>query len=92
MKFTIIGVVCLSAGALYGAETPESRLNNSHDVLTEIMGAPDKGIPQELLEKSQCIVIVPGLKKGAFIFGGKYGRGFILCRASSETAGPRPRA
>jgi lipid-binding SYLF domain-containing protein len=47
------------------------------------MGAPDKGIPQELLEKSQCIVIVPGLKKGAFIFGGKYGRGFILCRASS---------
>jgi lipid-binding SYLF domain-containing protein len=83
MKLTIIGVVCLSAGALYGAETSASRLNNSHDVLTEIMGAPDKGIPQELLEKSQCIVIVPGLKKGAFIFGGKYGRGFILCRASS---------
>jgi lipid-binding SYLF domain-containing protein len=47
------------------------------------MGAPDKGIPQELLEKSQCIVIVPGLKKGAFIFGGKYGRGYILCRRSS---------
>ena len=83
MKLTIIGVACLSAGVLYGAETSASRLNNSHDVLTEIMGAPDKGIPQELLEKSQCIVIVPGLKKGAFIFGGKYGRGFILCRASS---------
>jgi SH3 domain-containing YSC84-like protein 1 len=90
MKLTIVGVVCLSAGALYGAETSASRLNNSHDVLTEIMGAPDKGIPQELLEKSQCVVIVPGLKKGAFIFGGKYGRGYILCRASSGTGWSAP--
>src|ERR1700732_55715 len=83
MKLTIIGVVCLSAGALYGAETSASRLNNSHDVLTEIMGAPDKGIPRELLEKSQCVVIVPGVKKAAFIVGASYGRGFIMCRGLS---------
>src|ERR1700692_2961390 len=78
-----LGLVCVSAGALFGGETSAARLATSDEVLTEIMSAPDKGIPRELLEKSQCVVIVPGLKKGAFIFGGKYGRGFILCRASS---------
>jgi lipid-binding SYLF domain-containing protein len=89
MKFKQLLIACLSVGAcvgaapMYGAETSANRLQTSNDVLGEIMGAPDKGIPQELLEKSHCIVIVPGLKKGAFIFGGKYGRGYILCRQSS---------
>jgi SH3 domain-containing YSC84-like protein 1 len=83
MKFKSLVFVCLSVGAACGAETSANRLQTSNEVLGEIMSAPDKGIPQELLEKSQCIVIVPGLKKGAFIFGGKYGRGYILCRASS---------
>jgi SH3 domain-containing YSC84-like protein 1 len=90
MTLTKLGIACLSVGALCGAETSASRLNTAHEVLTEIMGAPDKGIPQELLEKSQCVVIVPGLKKGAFIFGGKYGRGYILCRASSGTGWSAP--
>jgi SH3 domain-containing YSC84-like protein 1 len=75
-------VACLAVSALY-AETAAERLNTAHEVFTEIMEAPDKGIPQDLLEKSHCIVIVPGLKKGAFIFGGKYGRGYILCRGSA---------
>jgi lipid-binding SYLF domain-containing protein len=44
------------------------------------MGAPDKGIPQDLLAKAACVVVVPGVKKGAFIIGAKYGRGFIVCR------------
>jgi lipid-binding SYLF domain-containing protein len=44
------------------------------------MEAPDKGIPTDLLERANCIVIVPGLKKGAFIVGAKYGRGFVSCR------------
>ena len=53
------------------------------------MGTPDKSIPQELLEKSHCIVLVPGLKKAALGFGGKFGRGFALCRAASgEGWGP----
>src|SRR5882724_11482950 len=59
------------------------RLDDSASLFTEIMGAPDKSIPQDLLNKSQCIVLVPGLKKGAIGFGGKYGRGFVLCRAAS---------
>jgi len=90
MKLTKLSMACLCAagvlcvpGEMYGAETSANRLTTSDEVLTEIMGAPDKGIPQELLEKAQCVVIVPGVKKGAFIFGGKYGRGYILCRAAS---------
>jgi lipid-binding SYLF domain-containing protein len=75
-------VAFLAVTGLY-AESAAERLNTAHEVFTEIMGAPDKGIPQDLLEKSHCIVIVPGLKKGAFIFGGKYGRGYILCRGRS---------
>jgi SH3 domain-containing YSC84-like protein 1 len=47
------------------------------------MGAPDKGIPQDLLDKAACAVIVPNVKKGAFIVGAKYGRGFIVCRRKS---------
>jgi len=44
------------------------------------MATPDKGIPQDLLAKAQCVVVVPGLKKGAFVVGGQYGRGFAECR------------
>lgn len=58
----------------------EKRLDASARVLGEILGAPDKGIPKDLLGKAACVVIVPGVKKGAFIVGAKYGRGFILCR------------
>ena len=58
------------------------RLDNAADVLHDIMGIPEKGIPQDLLDKSHCIVIVPGMKKGAFIVGAKYGKGFMSCRHS----------
>jgi len=56
------------------------RLNEAGVVFSEIMSAPDKGIPRDLIEKSHCVVVVPGLKKGAFIVGAKYGKGFITCR------------
>src|SRR3972149_7020823 len=56
------------------------RLNAAADVLREVMRAPDKGIPRDLLDKAACAVIVPNVKKGAFIIGAKYGRGFIVCR------------
>src|SRR6266446_5754626 len=73
MKLKRLGIVCLSAGVLYGGESAATRLKTSAEVLTDIMAAPDKGIPDELLEKSQCIVIVPGIKKAAFIVGGSFG-------------------
>ena len=56
------------------------RLNEAAAVFTEVMDTPDKGIPQELLENAHCIVIVPGLKTAAFVFGGKYGKGYLSCR------------
>jgi lipid-binding SYLF domain-containing protein len=63
-------------------EKTSERFEDATALFSEIMGTPDKAIPQELLDKSSCIILVPGLKKGAFVFGGKYGRGFALCRNS----------
>ena len=80
MKVTQFAFVAVSAGLLFAASDAPKRLDAAADVVTEIMAAPDKGIPQDLLDKSECVVIVPGLKKGAFIIGGKYGKGFMSCR------------
>jgi lipid-binding SYLF domain-containing protein len=56
------------------------RLARATDVFQEIMKTPDKGIPADLLDKSECVAIVPGLKKGGLGLGGKYGKGLIMCR------------
>jgi lipid-binding SYLF domain-containing protein len=74
-------IALLIATPLFAAKNePVERLHEAAAVFSEIMAAPDKGIPKDLLEKAHCVVIVPGLKKGAFIVGAKYGKGFILCR------------
>ncbi len=80
MKFLFALMLVSFGGAALAASNEEKRLDRAGEVLTEIMGTADKAIPQELLEKSECAVIIPGLKKGAFIIGGKYGRGFFTCR------------
>jgi lipid-binding SYLF domain-containing protein len=64
----------------YAASDAPKRLEAAAEAFKEVMGIPDKSIPQDLLEKAQCIVIIPDLKKGAFIVGGKYGKGFVSCR------------
>jgi len=69
---------------------PAKRLNEAAEVFSEVMSAPDKGIPQELLENAHCIVIVPGLKTAAFIFGGKYGKGYLSCRNHSGAGWSAP--
>jgi lipid-binding SYLF domain-containing protein len=53
-----------------------------------MMNAPDHGIPRDLLEKAQCVIIVPGLKKAGFIFGADYGKGYALCRHEGGWTGP----
>ena len=78
-KLKLIAAVALGAGLLSAAEV-QDRLEAAADSLKEVMGIPDKSIPQDLLERAQCIVIVPGLKKGAFFVGAKYGKGFVSCR------------
>jgi lipid-binding SYLF domain-containing protein len=60
--------------------SPDKRLQSAALSFREAMHEPDKGIPHDLFDKSRCIVIIPGVKKAAFIVGGKYGRGFVSCR------------
>jgi SH3 domain-containing YSC84-like protein 1 len=94
MAITALLSITISAPAAENAENNKSvqRLSDATDVLSEIMQTPDKGIPQDLLNHSQCIVIVPGLKKGAFIVGGKYGKGFASCRKSDGMGWTGPAA
>ncbi len=76
-------VVVLLPALLYAGKEEDERLQAAKAALSEIMEAGDKTIPQDLFGKAQCTVIIPGLKKGAFIFGGKFGRGWALCRQPS---------
>src|ERR1035438_8676578 len=63
----------------------DDRLDASAETLTAMMMASDKGIPQDLLDKATCVVIVPGMKKAGFIFGAEIGRGFAVCRREGGT-------
>ena len=92
MKLTHVALLLATSTLLHAANDAAKRLNASAEMLGEIMSAPDKGIPQDLLNKAQCIVLVPGLKKGAFIVGAKYGKGFMLCRKASGVGWSAPAA
>lgn len=85
-------VLLASTAALFGQSAAANRLEDAATVFSEIMDASDKAIPQELLDRAHCIVVVPGLKKGAFIFGAKYGRGFLSCRKKSGVGWTGPGA
>ncbi|MBI3935135.1 MAG: carboxypeptidase regulatory-like domain-containing protein [Acidobacteria bacterium] len=79
-------LVCLvlgQAGFLLAATEQEERLEDSTRVLQAILDTPDSGIPRDLLEKSECIGIIPSVKKFAFGFGGRYGAGFVLCKKNA---------
>jgi lipid-binding SYLF domain-containing protein len=80
MKHIYLMTALLCAASLFAQSNEEKRLAAAGEVLDEIMQVSDKAIPQELLDKAECAVIVPGLKKGAFIIGGKFGRGYFTCR------------
>src|SRR3954468_1093584 len=79
MKALLIAAVAI-APLLAKDNEPAKRLNEATAVFSEIMAAPDKGIPQDMLANAHCIVIVPSLKTGAFLVGGKYGKGYVSCR------------
>jgi len=83
--------ICLGVGVA-AAESTQERLNNATALFTEIMATPDRSIPQDLLQKASCIVLVPGVKKAAFVLGGKYGRGFVTCRKESGAGWGAPGA
>jgi lipid-binding SYLF domain-containing protein len=66
----------------------EDRINAARDVLRELMQTPDKGIPLDITAKAHCVVVIPGLKKGAFIVGAEYGRGVATCRTGTGWSAP----
>src|SRR5690349_22291988 len=81
----------MSLGSMAWATAKEDsveRLQNAANVLKEIMDAPDKGIPEEVLDDAKCIVVVPHLIKGGFIVGGKHGRGVASCRTNTGWSAP----
>ena len=81
--------VCIMfvAGSLYAANKEQKRLENSGTVMEEVLGMPDN-IPHDLLEKADCIIVFPSVLKAAFVVGGSYGRGAMVCRTGEHFHGP----
>jgi SH3 domain-containing YSC84-like protein 1 len=74
------------------AETAQERLTEATSVFSEVMKTPDKGIPQDMLGKAECVRVVPNLKKAAFVVGGEYGKGFAECRNNNGAGWGAPAA
>jgi SH3 domain-containing YSC84-like protein 1 len=88
LLMSFIGLVGTFAWAGSAREDSVARLQSSVEVLHAIMATPDKGIPEEVLSNAKCILVVPDLIKGGFIFGGKHGRGVASCRTSDGWSAP----
>jgi lipid-binding SYLF domain-containing protein len=90
----LIGVVAavLTATAVSAAGPDAtkhvSRINEAAQVLREIHGVPDKDVPQQLWDNAQCVIVIPGLKKAAFVVGGEYGKGLMSCRHEGSWTAP----
>jgi lipid-binding SYLF domain-containing protein len=89
MRFILVTTLALTP-LLAKDNEPAKRLNEAAAVFSEVMATPDKGIPQEMLEHAHSIVIVPDLKTAAFVFGGKYGKGYLSCRNKSGSGWSAP--
>jgi SH3 domain-containing YSC84-like protein 1 len=93
MKKTI-AAMCLSfilTGSAFAASTRadlQARLDAAKLVLDQIMGAQDNSIPLDILKDATCVGVVPGLKKGAFVWGGQYGQGVVTCRTGHGWSAP----
>ena len=96
MRKTLIAILAIAgtiSPAAFAADREakvDDRLDASADTLVDMMRAADKGIPQDLLDKAHCVIVVPGMKKAGFIFGAKYGRGFASCRRSGGSGWSAP--
>jgi lipid-binding SYLF domain-containing protein len=93
LRIALCGAVLLASVSLAWADEREDevkRVKQSADVLDEIMAAPDKGIPQDIMESAVCVGVAPSLKKGGFVFGAEYGKGVATCRTSTGWSAPAP--
>jgi SH3 domain-containing YSC84-like protein 1 len=86
-KCAFILCVLLISGTLYAANKEQKRLENSGVVMQEIINTPEN-IPREILEKADCVIVFPSVLKAAFVVGGSYGRGAMVCRTGGEFKGP----
>jgi lipid-binding SYLF domain-containing protein len=87
---TIVALLSLTSigWARTNREATNDRLDHAGSVLREIMAAPDKGIPEEVLEHAKCVAVVPHLLKGGFVFGAENGRGVATCRSENGWSAP----
>lgn len=98
MRKTVVTILAIAGSigtAAFAADreiTVDDRLDASADTLIDMMRASDHGIPQDLLDKAKCVVVVPGMKKAGFIFGAKYGKGFATCRRTGGSGWSAPAA
>jgi len=83
---TMISATSVFAGP--GEQDAVARLKDAGLVMHEIMAAPDKGIPEEVVHDAKCIAVIPNMAKGAFLVGGEHGRGVVTCRASHGWSAP----
>jgi len=86
----LAGVMCVPAASAKGKDEEQKendRIQNAGTVLKEILDIPDD-IPQDLLDKARCVIVFPSVLKAAFIVGGSYGRGVMVCRTHKEYTGP----
>lgn len=92
MKKIMFVLAMLSLGTLCWAgsarEDATERLENATNVMHEVMGMPDKGIPVEVLEHAKCVAVIPHMVKGGFIFGAKEGKGVATCRTADGWSAP----
>jgi lipid-binding SYLF domain-containing protein len=91
MKRVVIAcAVSLLATSAFAALSSDEvkRLNEAGAVVTELRSMPDKGVPEDLWDKAECVVVIPGLKKGAFVVGGEYGSGVMSCRKGADWSAP----
>ncbi len=88
LLMSVMGMFGTYAFASSAREDSVDRLQKSVDVLRAIMSTPDKGIPEEVLSNAKCILVVPNLIKGGFVFGGKHGRGVATCRTAEGWSAP----
>jgi len=90
MKYGIGFLTLVTAGCLMAASeaSTQKRLSESADVLGDIMASKDKSIPADLLDKAQCVAVVPNLKRAGFVIGAKYGKGVVTCRTGNGWSAP----
>src|SRR5262249_46198500 len=89
-KLVVICGLSLIASSAFAAPSKDEvkRLADAGAILSELRNAPDKGIPEELWSNAECVMVIPSMKKAAFVVGGEYGSGVMSCRTKNDWSAP----